>query len=101
MKENDIDVKLCLGEANVFYRVAKSINNRNFFLQNGESYPFAVNLSFSCELYLKYLLLINGIKYGSTHYLDQLYGLLPSKMKNEIKFIFELQLGKNLDEFFK
>lgn len=95
------DYKLCLSEANVFYRIAKGISDRNLLLQNGESYPFAVNISFSCELYLKYLLHNNSIEYGNNHKLDELFDLLPEHLKKEIDLRFGKVIQKSVREFLK
>ena len=48
--------------------------------------PAIVCISFSCELYLKVLLLYYEIDIAKTHKLSDLYAKLPDETKNKIKF---------------
>ncbi len=48
------------------------------------STPEIVNLAFACEVYIKTLLDFYGIEFGKKHKLNELFALLPEKMRNEI-----------------
>lgn len=52
------DYKVCLESANQFYSVAVWCNDRNAldFMTN-TMYPFAVNIAFACELYIKAIMI--------------------------------------------
>ena len=47
--------------------------------------PYCVNASFACELYLKFILDAEKIERGKTHYLNDLFYLLPNKIQDDVK----------------
>lgn len=74
--------------AEAFHRIAYEIRPQNLFEDTDDYHwfiPSVVNLAFSCELYLKYLLLCHDIDYGFTHNLEELYNLLPLSVRDNIQ----------------
>lgn len=52
---------------------------------NGNHNALCTNISFSCELYLKSLLFYEKIDCMKKHDLSELYSMLPSKIKKDLK----------------
>lgn len=75
-------VKNCLKEANAYYEVA--FRCKDMMLSQHGNAVFA-NISFACELYLKYLLLSNGIDCKQGHNLYNLYKKLPQNIQKDLK----------------
>ena len=65
-----------------------AMDHKEMRLEVNERYftPAIVCISFSCELYLKVLLLYYEIDIAKTHKLSDLYAKLPDETKNKIKF---------------
>ena len=61
--------------------------------------PEAVNLAFSCEIFLKTLLFFNDVKYKRKHKLEDLFNELPQKYKTEIENRCLLEYGALHDSF--
>lgn len=61
--------------------------------------PEAVNLAFSCEIFLKTLLFFNDVKYKRKHKLEDLFDELPQKYKTEIEERCFLEYGVLHDSF--
>lgn len=57
-------------------------------------YPYIVNVSFACEIYLKIIILLNGENYGKIHNLKDLY--VMSKVCSEFE-TYVIENTKNLD----
>lgn len=57
-------------------------------------YPYVVNVSFACEIYLKIIILLNGETYGKIHTLKDLY--VMSKVCSEFE-TYVIENTKNLD----
>ncbi len=82
------EAKECLKNANEFYYLAlKAKNNSNgemdtLYLLGNFSIAYTVNLVFSSELYLKYLLLKNNIEYETEHSLVHLFQKLPNDIES-------------------
>ena len=77
--------ELCLRNANEFYEVAQLLDKHREHGEYRYLTPCIVNLSFACELYLKYLLgrRTNNSKNG--HSLLDIYNNLPSpEIKQQI-----------------
>ena len=60
--------------------------------------PAIVCISFSCEIYLKILLLYHDINISKTHKLIDLYNNLPIELKN--KFDFDSTILQELSNYF-
>lgn len=61
--------------------------------------PEAVNFAFSCELFLKTLLLFNEIPYKRKHKLEELFNELPKKYQLKIQEQCLLKYGGEKDPF--
>ena len=57
------------------------------------SAPTMVNMAFSCECFLKSILIIYGVQYKKVHGLKELYDLLPGKELKEY-----LQVGEDFEK---
>lgn len=76
----------CINMADVFYEVGKEWGSFKKLLSDSNSiYIAAVNLAFSCELYIKALLGFRGKKPEKVHSLSALFNELPENDKTEIK----------------
>lgn len=87
---NEYNLKLCLENANAFYNVACLIDKKENcwdFKENMLS-AYVVNLTLSCELFLKFLLLNNNSGIINSHELkrlnDKLVEVAP-KIAEEVK----------------
>ena len=69
-----------------------------YMLFNGDHKAICMNISFACELYMKSLLFHEQISCGKIHDLSELYSMLPSKIKKEIKEIHPCR-NSNKDRF--
>ncbi len=76
-----------LRAANEFYEAYKHIKKKAGEMENFLYWdPIAINLAFSCEIYLKALrMLENDGKFITGHDLKQLFDILEEKTKNEIE----------------
>ncbi|OAB40868.1 hypothetical protein PMSD_00830 [Paenibacillus macquariensis subsp. defensor] len=72
----------CLNEANAYFEVSFRCKD---MIHNDYRNAFLTNVSFACELYLKYLLLIQSIDCRKEHNLYKLFKKLPEKIKEELK----------------
>lgn len=72
----------CLKEANAYHEVSFRCKDMMF---SNYSNAFLTNVSFACELYLKYLLLANNIDCRREHNLYRLFKRLPEKMQEDLK----------------
>ena len=65
-------------------------NDEKLVVRNGifinKIYPYIVNKSFACEIYLKIIILCNNETYGKTHTLKDLY--IKSKISSILCLIF-------------
>ena len=80
--------------AEAFHKIAFEIRPKDLFEDADDCHwfiPSVVNLAFSCELYLKYLLIYQGIDYGHTHNLEDLFFLLPENIQCNIQFSKEFK----------
>lgn len=86
-------------DANCFYECAqmalgtkedKSINVVNNLKIQMLKAPFCVNIAFACELYLKMIMLKDGIEIPHLHKLDKLYNNLPQNRQEELRILFNI-----------
>lgn len=86
-------------DANCFYECAqmalgakegKSINIVNDLRSLMLKAPFCVNIAFACELYLKMIMLKDGIEIPHIHKLGKLYNHLPQKRQEELRILFNI-----------
>lgn len=94
------DYKVCIDEATAFLNVAKScIDNIGEFL-SGKMYPFAVNASFSCELFIKAIMIKQSPtqEFSRGHDLKQLFDALDNKDRTAIRSAYNKKCSKSLDE---
>lgn len=74
--------KKCLNEADAYFEVSFRCKD---MIYSNYSNAFLTNVSFACELYLKYLLLIQNIDCRSEHNLYKLFKKLPKKIQEDLK----------------
>lgn len=72
----------CLNEANAYFEVSFRCKD---MIHNDYRNAFLTNVSFACELYLKYLLLIQNIDCRKEHNLYKLFKKLPEKIQDDLK----------------
>lgn len=72
----------CLKEANSYFEISNRCKDMAFSEYNN---AFLTNVSFSCELYLKYLLLKSKIDCRREHNLYRLYKKLPDEIQQKLK----------------
>lgn len=72
----------CLTEANAYFEV--SFRCKDMILNENRN-AFLTNVSFACELYLKYLLLIQNVDCRKEHNLYKLFKKLPEKIQDDLK----------------
>lgn len=82
---NKENFEICKEEAKQFLNIAKytseSIDNIVFYM-----YPFAVNAMFSCELFLKAILICEQTQENiRTHKIRELFDMLPQNVQTDIK----------------
>lgn len=82
--------------ADNFYNIAnpKTILSNLSLIKNG---ALMSNCFFSCELYLKSILLFNQISFGKKHSLSELFKLLPIDIQSDIKLRYPQIDNRNLD----
>ena len=69
---------------------------------SGKLVPIYVNCAFACELFLKSLLYHYNIDPGKKHNLDYLFGLLPERIKNDLREkVVRLSPSECLDKLLK
>lgn len=97
MKKSVGDYKICIEEATAFLNVAKRCNCGCEFLLGG-MYPFAVNASFSCELFIKAVMLKKSPndECSQGHDLKVLFNTLEMNDRTAIESIYK---GKCLKPF--
>ena len=94
------DYQVCIDEATAFLDVAKSCTNNIGDFLYGKMYPFAVNASFSCELFIKAIMIKRSPtqKFRKGHDLKQLFNDLDESDKAIIKNKYTSSCSKPLDE---
>lgn len=100
MRKKVGDYQVVIDEAAAFLNIAKSCTDNVGEFLLGKMYPFAVNASLSCELFIKAIM----IKKSSTdefvegHDLKELYNALESNDKAEIELLYKNKCVKPLSE---
>jgi hypothetical protein len=98
------DYKVYVDEAKAFLRVAEFCSENIDKLLDVLMYPFGVNVSFSCELFLKAIMLHQSStnECDKGHDLKKLYEKLDINIKNSIEGIYSKNGGnKPIDELLK
>lgn len=95
---NNIDLPVCINEADWFLLITEKINNLNDIISGG-MYPFVVNMAFACELYIKAILIYNSNndKIEKSHDLKKLFETLPADAQSKIKTIFSEKSDGDLE----
>ena len=97
------DLSVCKDAANLFYMIAQKCMGKSIadYFMTG-FYPYAVNLAFACELYMKAIMIYRSSKkeFCKGHDLYELFFCLDIVDKQYIKREFDTKNpSKNLDEF--
>lgn len=97
------DLSVCKDAANQFYMIAQKCMGKSIadYFMTG-FYPYAVNLAFACELYMKAIMIYRSSKkeFCKGHDLYELFFCLDIVDKQYIKREFDTKNpSKNLDEF--
>ena len=74
----------CLDEANAYFEISIRCMDMIYTINNS---ALLTNVSFACELYLKYLLLTNKIDCRNEHNLLKLFKKLPKETQENLKKI--------------
>lgn len=109
LESNDYDPKMALSVADSFYYAAERCNEQEHI---GEHFkwlpvPAIVNYTFSCEVYMKALLMKPGEKEIKGHNLLDLFDLLPSKIQMNIQQLVDCsqfpfrEMLKNTSDLFE
>ena len=94
------DYKVCIEEATAFLHIAQScVGDAGEFLL-GQMYPFAVNCSLSCELYIKAIMIHNSQngEFKKGHNLNDLFESMDAVDQNAITSIYAHKCTKPLSE---
>ncbi|MBQ6419948.1 MAG: hypothetical protein IJK02_02630 [Clostridia bacterium] len=98
------DFNVCKNAANQFFHVAKwCSDNRdpiNFIMNT--FYPYAVNVAFACELYLKAIMIYRSSQneFSKGHNLKELFDNLPFFDANQLSQIFAQKYSSKTLEMF-
>lgn len=101
MATSEGNYKVCVNEAQSFLSVAEQILKNGYeHLLDGSMYPFVVNLSFSCELFMKAIMIFRSVsnEFERGHELLKLFQLLPASDQSDIERIYSAKGGKTLHE---
>ena len=97
------DFKVCKEEANQFYAIAVWCDDRDAVQFLYETmYPYAVNVAFACELYIKAIQLFESSinEFTKGHNLKELFDGIEESTRNNIKSKFEeVYSGMALEDF--
>lgn len=93
------DIKVCITEAHAFLHTAKLLEDELDTMIGGGIYPFAVNATFACELYLKAILMYHSSDgtIAKTHKLDDLFNALSSGAKTQIEVSYSQNCTSDLN----
>lgn len=93
------DYKICITSACYFLKVAEECFGKNGidFLA-GYMYPYAVNVAFSCELFIKVIMIRNSNdnEFIKGHDLKDLFNYLPPANQKAIRILYEEKCTDNL-----
>lgn len=93
------DIKVCIAEAHAFLHTAKLLEDELDTMIGGGMYPFAVNATFACELYMKAILMHNSSSgtIVKSHKLDDLFSSLPNGAKTQIEASYSQNCTSDLN----
>jgi HEPN domain-containing protein len=94
------DYRVCVEEADAFLSVSQyCVSSIEDFL-GGRMYPFAVNISFACELYLKAIMMrrSSASEYMRGHDLKTLFESLPEEDRKAIEQLYNKKCRVSLDK---
>ena len=91
----------CKSAADSFYRVSKEIGNDDALQILYNLYPYVVNLSFACELYLKAIKFHDdpSLKKVPGHKLNEIFDTLKGDEKRDLTACFESNFSTPLNKF--
>lgn len=97
---NGGDYQVCMDEATAFLAVAKSCAGDAGEFLAGKMYPFAVNASFSCELFIKAIMIKKSPtqEFSRGHDLKELFHKLDDEDRTAIRTAYNKKCDKPLDE---
>ncbi len=94
--------KLALAEAEAFYQTACMAESEHFSLDCNSAFlfPFVVNLSFACELYMKSIMMFTSKEntFLKEYDLKELFENLNADIQENLRSNFEVK-GKRLSNF--
>ena len=92
----------CKSSANRFYSVAKKIGNNDVFQILYNLYPYVVNISFACELYLKAIRFHDDPalkRVPGGHELKTIFESLSKDEQRDITMLFQSKCSTDLHKF--
>lgn len=97
------DFSVCKLEADSFLETAMWCSENVDNLLCGQMYPFAVNISLSCELYLKAIMIqsSSNCEFESGHDLKYLFDHISNDKQKTIASLYSQKCSKCLEELFK
>lgn len=100
MKKLVGDYQVAINEATAFLDIAKSCTDDVGEFLLGKMYPFAVNASLSCELFIKAIMIKNSpiSEFERGHDLKKLYSALESNERSAIESLYNKKCIKPLCE---
>lgn len=85
---NNLDYRQMFNVAKEFSEAAARLAENNSLIEQGWTRPLIipeiVNIAFSCEVFLKSLLVFSEIEFGKEHELKELWSLIPPSLKDDI-----------------
>lgn len=102
MKRVNGDLKVCLNAANHFYQTSEWCLGDGFGdLLSGSVYPCVVNASFTCELYLKFIMMQESVNssFVTGHDLHMLFSYISENAKAQISQEYTCNIKGTLDDF--
>lgn len=100
MKKKVGDYQVAIDEATAFLNIAKSCTDDVGEFLLGKMYPFAVNASLSCELFIKAIMIKKSLnsEFEGGHDLKELYNSLESSERSAIESMYNEKCIKPLSE---
>lgn len=94
------DYQVCIDEAAAFLNVAKLCTDSIDEFLSGKMYPFVVNASFSCELFMKAIMIKRSPtqEFNWGHDLKYLFNALDDGDRLSIRSAYHEKCSKPLDE---
>lgn len=94
------DYKVCIDEATAFLSIAKSCTDDVGEFLLGKMYPFSVNASFACELFIKAIMINRSPtnEFSCGHKLKDLFVELNKNDQIAIESLYTAKTKKSLSE---